>query len=79
MNKLGNTIFKNQPFRLLWLPFPYLRLKLNFIESNSIVTRKLIPLFYVESANQVIVIPQYEYNILVITQVWGEAEDGRNN
>ena len=27
----------------------------------------------------VIVIPQYKYNILVITQVWGEAEDAGNN
>jgi len=27
----------------------------------------------------VIVIPQYEYNILVITQVRGEAEDKGNN
>jgi len=25
MNKLGTTVVKNQPFRLLWCPFPYLR------------------------------------------------------
>jgi len=52
MNELGATIVKNQPFRLLWRPFPYLRLKLNCLESDSIVTKELIPLFYVESANQ---------------------------
>jgi len=52
MNKLSATIVKNQPFRLLWHLFPYLRLKLYHLESNSIVTRELIPLFYVESANQ---------------------------
>ena len=27
----------------------------------------------------ILVIPQYEYNILVITQVRGEAEDAGNN
>jgi len=52
MNKLGATIVKNQPFRLLWCPFPYLRLKLNCLDNNSIVTGEIIPLFYVESANQ---------------------------
>jgi len=52
MNKLSATVVKNQPFRLLWHLFPYLRLKLNRLESDSIVTRELIPLFYVESANQ---------------------------
>jgi len=52
MNELGATVVKNQPFRLLWHPFPYLRLKLDRLESNSIATRELIPLFYVESANQ---------------------------
>jgi len=51
MNKLGATVIKNQPFRLLWCPFSYLRLKLDHLDSNSIVTRELIPLFYVESAN----------------------------
>jgi len=30
----------------------YLRLKLNRLQSNSVVTRELIPLFYVELANQ---------------------------
>jgi len=40
MNKLGATVVKNQPFRLLWCPFPYLRLKLGHLESNSIVTRE---------------------------------------
>jgi len=52
MNKLGATIVKKQPFRLLWHPFPYLKLKLDRLDSNSIVTREIIPLFYVESANQ---------------------------
>jgi len=52
MNELSATVVKNQPFQLLWCPFPYLRLKLDCLESNSIVTRELIPLFYVESANQ---------------------------
>jgi len=52
MNKLGATIVKNQPFQLLWCLFPYLRLKLYCLDSNSIVTREIIPLFYVESENQ---------------------------
>jgi len=52
MNELDATVVKNQPFRLLWHPFPYQRLKLYCLESNSIVTKELIPLFYVESANQ---------------------------
>jgi len=52
MNELGTTVVMNQPFWLLWHPFPYLRLKLNRLDSNSIVTIELIPLFYVESANQ---------------------------
>jgi len=52
MNKLSGTIVMNQPFQLLWCPFPYLRLKLNRLEHNQVVTRELIPLFYVESANQ---------------------------
>jgi len=52
MNELGATVVKNQPFRLLWHSFFYLRLKLDRLESNSVVTRELIPLFYVESANQ---------------------------
>jgi len=52
MNKLGTTVVKNQPFWLLWRPFLYLRLKLNRLQSNSVVTRELIPLFYVELANQ---------------------------
>jgi len=51
-NKLGVTVVKNQPFRLLWRPFPYLRLKLDRLEHNYVVTRELIPLFYVESAHQ---------------------------
>jgi len=52
MNELGATIVKNQPFWLLWHLFPYLRLKLDRLDSNSIVTREIIPLFYVESTNQ---------------------------
>jgi len=52
MNELSATVVKNQPFQLLWCPFLYLRLKLNRLESNSVVTRELITLFYVESANQ---------------------------
>jgi len=52
MSKLGATVVKNQPLRLLWCPFPYLRLKLDRLDSNSIVTIELISLFYVESANQ---------------------------
>jgi len=52
MNKLGATVVKNQPFWLLWHPFPYLRLKPDRLKSNSIVTRELIPMFYVESASQ---------------------------
>jgi len=52
MNELGATIVKNQPFQLLWRLFPYLRLKFNCLDSNSIVTKEIIPLFYVESANQ---------------------------
>jgi len=51
MNKLGVTVVKNQPFQLLWHPFLYLRLKLGHLESNLVVTRELISLFYVESAN----------------------------
>ena len=51
INELGATLVKNQPFWLLWHPFSYLRLKLNRLENNSIVSRKLIPLFCVESAN----------------------------
>jgi len=51
MNELGATVAKNQPFRLLWYLFFYLWLKLDRLERNSIVTRELIPLFYVESAN----------------------------
>jgi len=50
MNKLGSTIVKNRPFWLLWHPFPFLRLKLDRLETNSIVTRELIPLFYIQSA-----------------------------
>jgi len=46
MNEFGLTIIVNkQPFQLLWHPFPYLRLKLDHLESNSIVTTELIPLF----------------------------------
>jgi len=52
MNELSATVVKNQPFQLLWCPFTYLRLKLDRLESNSIVTRELIPLFYVKLANQ---------------------------
>jgi len=52
MNELGATVVKNQPFRLLWHPFLYLGLKLNCLQSNSVVTRELIPLFYVELVNQ---------------------------
>jgi len=33
-------------------PVSLVRLKVDHLESNSIVTRELIPLFYVESANQ---------------------------
>jgi len=46
MNKIGVTVVKNQPFRLLWHPFLYLRLKLDLLQSNSVVTRELTPLFY---------------------------------
>jgi len=52
MNELSATVVKNQPVQILWYPFLYLRLKLNRLKSNSVVTRELIPLFYVESANQ---------------------------
>jgi len=52
MNELGVTVVKNQQFQLLWHPFLYLRLKLSHLESNLVVTIELIPLFYVESANQ---------------------------
>jgi len=52
MNELGVTVVKNQPFQLLWHLFPYLRLKLDCLESDSIVTRELKSLFYVESAKQ---------------------------
>jgi len=52
INKLNATVVKNQPFQLLWHPFPYLRLKLDRLDSHSIVTKEIIPLFYVESANQ---------------------------
>jgi len=31
MNEFGATIVKNQPFQLLWCPFPYIRLKLNHL------------------------------------------------
>jgi len=52
MNKFGSTVVKKQQFRLLWHPFPHLRLKLGCFENNLIVTRELLPLFYIESANQ---------------------------
>jgi len=52
INELGATVVKNQPLRLLWHQFPYLRLKLDRLDSNLIVTREIIPLFYVESENQ---------------------------
>jgi len=52
MTEFGATVVKNQQFRLLWHPFPHLRLKLGCFESNLSITRLLIPLFYVESANQ---------------------------
>ena len=52
MKEFGATVVKNQPIRTLWRPFPRLRLKLSRFKSNSIVTRELIPLFHVESANQ---------------------------
>jgi len=52
MNELGATIVKYQPFQLFWCLFLYLRLKLDRLESNLIVTRELTPLFYVELANQ---------------------------
>jgi len=52
MNKLGATVVKNQPFQLLWCPFPYLRLKLDRLDSNSIITREIIPLCYIKSSNQ---------------------------
>jgi len=52
MNELGATVVKNQSFRLLWCPFLYLRLKLDHLQSNSVVTRELIPLFDGELANQ---------------------------
>jgi len=45
MNELSATIVKNQPFWLLWCLFPYLRLKLDHLESDSIVTRELIHTF----------------------------------
>jgi len=32
MNELGCTAVMNHPFRLLWHPFPYLRLKINRLE-----------------------------------------------
>jgi len=51
MNEVAITIFKNQPFWLLWHSFPHLRLKLSHFESNSIVIIESIPLFYVETAN----------------------------
>jgi len=40
MNELGVTIVKKQPFQLLWCSFSYLRLKLDCLDSNSIVTRE---------------------------------------
>jgi len=43
MNELGATVDKNQPFWLLWHPFPHQRLKLDCFERISIVTRELIP------------------------------------
>jgi len=44
MNELGTTVVKNQPFRLLWHLFSYIRLKLDHLTSDSIVTRELIVL-----------------------------------
>jgi len=52
MNELDATVVKNQSFWLLWCLFPYLRLKLDRLESNSVVTRELTPLFSIELANQ---------------------------
>jgi len=34
INELGATIVMNQPFQLLWHPYPYLRLKLDCLEHN---------------------------------------------
>jgi len=45
MNELGTTVVKNQPFQLSWCLFLYLRLKLDYLESNLIVTRELITSF----------------------------------
>jgi len=41
MKKLDAIVIKNQPFQLLWHPFLFLRLKLDHLDSNSIVTREL--------------------------------------
>ena len=42
--------------------------------------KSLVPMLQLSNIYMyVIVIPQYEYNILVITQVRGEAEDVGNN
>jgi len=43
MNELSATVVNNQPFWLLWCPFSYLKVKLDCLKSNSIVTRELIP------------------------------------
>ena len=53
MNKLGASIEKNQSLWPLWHLFLHLRLKLSHLESNSIVARELIPLFYVQSATKI--------------------------
>jgi len=62
LNKLSATVVKNQLFRLLWHSFPYLRLKLDCLESNSIVTRELIPLFYVNQIKNTLVLEKRKAN-----------------
>ena len=49
------------------------------LENNSTPGVLIEEIRYLGTYSYVIVISQYEYDILVITQVWGEAEDAGNN
>jgi len=40
MNELIATVVKNQPFQLLWCPFPYLRQKLDHLGTIQLLLEK---------------------------------------
>ena len=67
INKFGAIVIKNQQFWLLWHLFPCLRLKPGCFENNSIITRELVPFFYVESADQI------HYSLFITFVMWPPA------